>query len=970
MQITFPNTPSSNVDKVTTTYQNPSTATVKAGSGYAWDISGTVTDNAAYGFQKSRGVQGRTAEEVMQAAGDTDITLYRNYMTVMSNSMSDEDFAKLQKEGYDISDIDMETAVTIVDTIKAELMKAGVNIVGYTDTVDTEQLTQITGSQAFAEQLTKAFAAEDIPMTQANAEQALTAFTRAQELTALSEGTMKYMVTNEMQPEIDNLYLAQHAGAADANRQANGYFAEEMPGYYAQKASAASTESLQAQVEKIIKDAGFSVSEETMADGMWLIEKGVPLTVSNFERMQTLKEVKLPASDEDILQAIAGAIAEGKSAGEANLANPKSVYRRAVDCYFSYEEQYKAAFSVEETPENITARRQLEEIRLHMTVEANLKLLKSGFAIDTAPMEEAIDALKALEEQQTGAKAGNHFEVTGFSGTVGMTSPADLCREALSKTREIPYLPAVSLGRILSLGESFTVDNIYETGKALQEVYKQAGEAYETMWTAPRADMGDSIKKAFRNVDELLTNMGMDLTDENRKAVRSLSYNHMELTEENMLAVKGADKVVQRVVEKMTPSAVLDMIREGIHPLETSMEELDNFLSKRDTYAEDSEKYSRFLYNLEQNGAITEEEKASYIGIHRLLRQIEKSDGAVIGRLVDAQAEINFSNLLSAVRTGKVKGVDITVDESFGGLKEAIEQGVSIDTQIDAAYRERRLSEAREIVNVKEDAYRFLKKLEQPVTMDNLLAADFLRKDSLKPFKKLTEMSERGIATEEVETFFGEEIFSIGSDLEKAESAQNNPEAAEDTEIFANRESFKEAYSEMLMKGEELVRDMTFAPEAESLDVRAMQLMYKQLHLQGLKAAEEEYDLPQMIDGELTAVHLKLVHDSSESGRIQVSVKSEYYGSLTGEFSLKENLVSGYFTGNGEETLQVLHAALESFTGRLANAGMEAGSLQVVESSRTGYLTQEGGSEEETSDLYKVAGMAISAFKTALNTIA
>lgn len=967
MQITFQNTPSSNVDKVTTTYQNPSTAVSKAGGGYAWDISGTVTDNAAYGLQKSRGVQGRTAEEVMQAAGDTDITLYRNYMTVMSNSMSDEDFAKLQKEGYDISDIDMEATVTIVDTIKAELMKAGVNIVGYTDTVDMEQLTQITGSQAFAEQLTKAFAREDIPMTQSNAEQALTAFNRAQELTALTEGTMKYMVTNEMEPQIDDLYLAQHAGAADANRQANGYFAEEMPGYYAQKAAMTGTDALQAQVHKIIEDAGFAVSEETMADGLWLIEKGVPLTTNNFERMQTLKEVKLPADHEDVLQAIAGAIAEGKDAGEANLVQPKSIYRRAVDCYFSYEEQYRAAFSIEETPENITARRQLEEIRLHMTVEANLKLLKSGFAIDTAPMEEAIEALKALEENQ--AQTGSNYVTTGFTEALHLSNPAELCKETLSKTKEIPHLPAASLGRVLSLGESFTVNHIYETGKALQEAYKQAGEAYETLWTAPRADMGDSIKKAFRNVDELLTNMGMDLTDENRKAVRSLSYNHMELTKENLSAVKGADKVVQRVVEKMTPSAVLAMIREGIHPLETSMEELDSFLSRRDTYAEDSEKYSRFLYNLEQNGDITEEEKASYIGIHRLLRQIEKSDGAVIGRLVDAQAELNFANLLSAVRTGKVKGVDISVDEGFGGLKEAIEKGVSIDTQIDAAYRERRLSEAREMVNVKEDAYRFLKKLEQPVTMDNLLAADFLRKDSLKPFKKMTEMSEKGVATEEVNSFFGEELFSIDTGVEKAESPQDNPGSAEDATIFADRDSFREAYGDMVAKGEALVRDMTFAPEADSLDVRAMQLMYKQLHLQGLRSTEEEYDLPQMIDGELTAVHLKLVHDSTESGRIQVGIRSEYYGDITGEFTLKENLISGYFTGAGEETVQMLHVALESFTHRVQRAGMETGSLQVVESSFTKPLAEAGGKEEETGNLYKVAGMAISAFKTALSTI-
>ena len=47
---------------------------------------------------------------------------------------------------------------------------------------------------------------------------------------------------------------------------------------------------------------------------------------------------------------------------------------------------------------DITARRQLEEIRLRMTAEVNVKLLKRGFAIDTAPMEELIEAAKAEGE--------------------------------------------------------------------------------------------------------------------------------------------------------------------------------------------------------------------------------------------------------------------------------------------------------------------------------------------------------------------------------------------------------------------------------------------------------------------------------------------------------------------------------------------------------------------------------------------
>jgi len=45
-------------------------------------------------------------------------------------------------------------------------------------------------------------------------------------------------------------------------------------------------------------------------------------------------------------------------------------------------------------PENLRGRRLLEEVRLTMTVEANLKLLRRGFQIDTAPLEKLIEKLR------------------------------------------------------------------------------------------------------------------------------------------------------------------------------------------------------------------------------------------------------------------------------------------------------------------------------------------------------------------------------------------------------------------------------------------------------------------------------------------------------------------------------------------------------------------------------------------------
>ncbi|MCH5270592.1 MAG: hypothetical protein J1E83_07545 [Lachnospiraceae bacterium] len=931
MHITFGNTPSSNVDKVTTAYQTAAKATGKAMGGYALDISGKVTDNAAYGFYESHGVHGRTAEEVMQAAGRQDISLYRNYMTVMSNSMSDEDFAKLQKEGYNPSNMDIEDTVTILDTIKAELIKAGTNVAGYTDSIDMEQLAEITGSMAYAQQLAEAFAREDIPLTPETATMAMEAFERGTELTELSEGASKYMVTNRMEPNIDNLYLAEHAGAVDANRQGRGYYAEEMPGYFAQKAAEPDTEKLRGQIEKIIEKAGYPVTEKTLQDGAWLVEKGIPLTEESFRAFEELQEVKLPAKDEDIFEAIAGALAEGKSAGEANMQDGRSIYRKAADSLERYEEQYQSILQQEPTAENIKARRLLEEIRLHMTVEANVKLLRSGFSIDTAPIEETIEALKELEAGQTGAGTGTEAVAE---------KPVNICREAVEKAREIPFLPAVSLGRLLSMGEPLTIDSVYETGKSIQEAFRQAGEAYETMMTAPRADLGDSIKAAFRNVDALLTNMGLELNDENRKAVRSLSYAHMELTEENLLAVKGADKTVQRVVEKMTPSAVLDMIRDGVNPLKSSMEELDSYLENRETYEEESTKYSRFLYNLEQNKEITPEEKESFIGIYRLLRQVEKSDGAAIGKLVSTQAEVSFANLLSAVRTGKVRGLDITADENFGSLREAVERGVSIDAQIERAYTRRQLTEMRQLQSGEEEI-EFLKQLEEPVTIDNLLAAHDIKEDSTKAFRRLTQSGGR-----------------ILKEMEREE-------------IFSDRDSFREAYSKLTEDGEALLKEQTFAEGADSLDVRAMQLACKQLHILGVRGIKaEEYDLPQEIDGEITAVHLKLVHDSAEGGRASVEIHTARYGDLFGEFTMAESRVSGYFAGQGQEAVSILQQTASEFSLRLENAGLKAGDLRIVEGRQNRPPVSERSGNAETKELYRMTGMVIGSLKQAINRAA
>lgn len=924
MRITFEQMTPANTDKVTKISKTAVPQTKGAQNGISLDISAKVTDNEAYG------IHGRNAEEVMQSAASEDITQYRNYMAVMSNSMSEEDFAELVKEGYNPNDTEIDTAVTIVDTIKAELLKAGVSVAGYTDNLNMEELTEITGSMTFAEELVASFAKEDIPLTKKNVQSAMDAFRRGKEIESLTEGTIQYIVQNEITPDIDQLYLAGHSGARDTTVSSQGYFQDELPGYYGQKASTNDNQVLIEQIDKFLGKNGFEVSDENRKDALWLVNSGILLTSDNFTHLKEVSSLSLPADDKELFSAIAASLSMGRTAGEAKLTNPKSIYVRAAECKESYDQKYEVAMTLPETKENIKSRRQLEEVRLHMTVEANVKLLKSGFSIDTAPIEETINALKELEAKEEQSIA------TASDSTA-------LLKETVRKTEVIPYLPSSALGELLVKGTELTVNSVYETGVSQRQEYEKAGNAYETMMTSPRADLGDNIKTAFRNVDALLENMGQELTDENRKAVRSLAYNNMDLTEENLLAIKGAEKTVTRVVEKMTPSNVLNMIRDGINPLTTPLEEINEYLEQQSSYTEESTKYSRFLYNLEQNHEITAEEKESFIGAYRLLRQVEKSDGAAIGKLVDTGAQINFENLLSAVRTGKIKGIDVSIDNQVSTEKEIIGKGIAIDTQIESAYEKQRLAEIREVNQVSDAAITVLETLEEPVTVDNLLAVDAIRQNGSKPFRKLVQ-----VANEEYHKLL-----------------ENTGELD-----YTNREEFTSDYQELMKSSEELAESSTFQVNT-SVDIRELQMTCKQLHL-GLQMAvkNEEYDLPEIMNGEITMVHLKLVHNSDRKGQIKISMDTEQYGELTGEFFMEDNTLSGLFAGNSEEAVNCLKEVVTKLQNTTTDENIHCENMQVV----IGKLNREAGNadkqsnekEVETKSLYKTAGIIIRAVKATI----
>lgn len=717
-------------ENTTTTTYKPQTATKEVrSSGIQLDISDKVMDNEAYGH-------GLTADDIMQQAANTDVSVQKDFMVVMSNCVSGEDLQKMQEEGFNPAKADVETYVNIVDKIKVTLAQAGVEVAGYNDNVNVDKIEEITGSRVSAQtlvnDLSKMLTESDIPVTNENVEELVSAIMEASGITEISDDAMKYMVVNHKAPTIENVYKAQFSSAGNV-QQSLGYYSDGVAGggsYYAKKADSINWENLEKQLASVVSQAGLDIDEKTKNEAMenakWLVQSGIELNVENLTLVSDLKNLKLPMDQQSLEEICVTALENGKHPAKALLTGETSIAEQAKELVETVEnisdeavhavaqsgdeiniknlsEAQKQIDSTQTLAQNqvqdsadeaslkeIESKRQLEEIRLMMSEEANRHLLKAGISIDTTELSKLVDALKAAEES---------IRAVLFRGDSAEDNAqrALLFEETITKAKEISGIPAAFIGKMVMSAQSYTLNRIHEEGAALQNEFqeenkgqgqnqnqqKQASQAYETLMTAPRKDLGDKISKAFRNVDDILEDMKLETSEANRRAVRILGYNSMEITEDNINAVKEADSRINGVMNRMTPATTLQMIREQKNPLEMTMEELDEYLNnKSNDLAEDAEKYSTFLQKLDRAGNISDTEREAYIGIYRLFRQIERSDGAVIGSVVAAGAQMNFKNMLSAIRTSADKNMDVRVDDDFGALEELITKGKAIDEQI------------------------------------------------------------------------------------------------------------------------------------------------------------------------------------------------------------------------------------------------------------------------------------------------
>lgn len=958
-------------------------------------------------YNKPEAEEKKTAVEEIEQSSAMSAEQRKNQMAVLAGTTSPEDYARMQEDGFSLDETTTNTIVTETDKIKAQLAKAGVDISFFGDDLDLAQLEAITGSAELAAQLVQAFEKADIPCTQDNIRDAMEALSLAASLGKPGDGVMKYMLDNSLPPTVWNLYVAEFSGST--NYQADGQQDIAMDAYMDQvdkiiqqagftvddASRAASAWLLQNDIplneenlkyydalqklefpvdtEKLLdgiaaaiaeggrpKDAmvleGYSlwdqaknayevVTEATEEDLAYVIDHGMDLTVRSLEyaidyRAQNTGAENVGEKAPQNTSAAVGAAGVQSAAGVSGNAAGAAAQTAANNV--SSEDTY-----TQKGLTLLTARRQLEEARLAMTLQANYTLLKKGVQLDTEPLARLVEQLRQAENEY-------YEHLLKVQGIDASEENVRLFKETTETVGDLKSVPAYVLG-MPEAGEA--VEVVHRAGKALRDTFERANERYETLMTAPRADLGDSIQKAFRNVDDILTDLGLDTSDANRRAVRILGYNQLEITPEAVAEIKAADEEVQRAFHNLTPATVTEMIRRGVNPLDMNFESLNDMAEQiaKETGKQDDKGFGEFLWKLEKSEGISREERASYIGTYRLIHQVEQSDGVAVGALVHQGAEITMRNLMMAVRSEHRSGkMDYIVDESFGGangsgyqgtsitdqieasyqnncvkdimdtltperlravmeqspewenmtpeqLKQALAEADTNDAALDLAYAKEQLAELSQSAKVTQDIYNVLQKYDIPNTMSNIMAMEAMVKNRNGMFRQI--FGEGAGSAGETDT---EEMQETNAGAEDGLSRAKEAVLERFGKAIAAPEEIAEAQEMLAEVAENVMKGMLSGDEVTSLDVREMRLISAQLSISSMLAKDEQYAVPVQTESGVVNVSLKIVRGTDKKGVVDVMMETELHGRIAATFQAKEQGIKGFVATDNEETRALL----------------------------------------------------------------
>ena len=947
-----------------------------AGSFAGVVISGGVTaatDNTYEGLLKEAD---DVKSQIMASASGAKLSLKALMM-----KLSGADAVKLDEDGFNLTDATPDDMVNIIEKIKIELAMHSDDYVNYGTAVSKDKIESVTGSAATAASVESRMQGADIAVNDESVAEVKGTLEKSKELKPLSENTKNYMVANGIEPSIAGIYQAQ--AATSSSISADGVTI----GRCVNAISDADFEALRPGIEKIIASSGLEVNDNILADARAFIDAQIPVTKENLEYKAQLDAIdieKIQADPDEMLNKILDNMKLGGKAENTLVTGlPIDDIRTALDTINRAE--YSDVANVVSKGETFTiARLKLEMDARSFRIEYSAASVSTGNSEvrnQASDVQQAADkAYDTLVTARVLMSANASIYLVKNNISI-LTTPIDELNSMLMEYEQADEMyeeAQIAYTDVLEARKTLN-EIVRNPARVFASMFDKMNETYEAVGTQIRGDLGDSLKKAVQgSADDIIKELGLEGTDEDKEAIKVLAANNMDMTKENVEIVKSVNAMINNLIKNMKPETVLNMIKDGVNPMNASIEEVNEYLTEANDKAskDNEEKFSKFLYKLDRTNGITKEQRKQFIGIYQMMNIFTRDAGVAAGALIKQGAEVTMNNLMTAYNSRKHYDMDAVIDENTGmaevsgianyysalfmangGLvtpntlknvdnssgigEQSVEMFIEqLEDNYDAAaeeqYYEEYLKEQQAAVQAGADILRQIRNADTEINSGNIQAVKaFLESGQFPDIRGVKTTCD--YARDSIEKIGHKEKLSLMYEEMKDETEEELQEVLSkagdlDTQIDVNYEGFLDLR----------LKDRTIG------------------YIKNL-ALRHDYRIPYITDsGSTGMLKLTLVQDDDNKGRISVNMLSSVLGKVSVEAKADRESLGMYIvsdTAVSDEGSQLLEDMEENLK---EGFGFTNVTVNITKSSDVPYVTYEAAADSVATDkLYEIAAQIV-----------
>jgi len=600
---------------------------------------------------------------IIETMNKEGVNVTKDALNIIVNQLQEEHLFKLFEDGYDIERL-------TVDIIAKEIIQ------GEVIPVSGE------GSTDISEDIAQALAEAGLPSTNKNVEVLEQYKDKVESVIEQSERTISNMIRLKSELTINNLYAAKHSGAPKS--------AENSP--------------TAEQIIAVLNMNGIKVTQENMSAARNLMGGKIEITKENIKSYIQIQGTINHIDISELLKKAAKEMKKGQNPGDVMISHEiarefkeleydeikqiiedikhvdetviEDTYRKGKSItignlqqtlYENVEKVLQGDDRVSLEAENDGAvdlnkiditKRQLEEIRLSLTLKAALKL-NNKLDIKTTELTKVVEELKGIERE-------HNADILRNTGTPVTEENIGQMQQTSQRLYNISHNKEVAVSQVVQGEADFTLEGMDE---AIQLKYAQ--DIYEDTGTKPERRFGEGIARVEEQIEHILGLNKIEATPSNIKAAKALVQNNVDITQESVETAKLVLLKIETVLYELRPAVVAQILQEGIRLDTMPIDHLIEHIREMQQVIDPNQKVAEAILELDQTNQLNPKEREGLIAVYRMLNTITKNETAAIGFLLENEKEPTLGNLFEASKYIKQVGsktgkMDVTIDDKLG----------------------------------------------------------------------------------------------------------------------------------------------------------------------------------------------------------------------------------------------------------------------------------------------------------------